>query len=262
MALIHCNFYSQELFCGTDLNVIVPSPDSGEVSANADLRYFHPGAKFKVLYLLHGAFGDYSDWARLTSIERYAQEKHLVVVMPSAGNSFYQNMLHGGHYLDYFTKELPAFVATLFPVSDKREDTFVAGLSMGGYGAYKLALENPERFSAAISLSGAIDIENIMQAPQNERIFSCDNLFGGFEKINGSRIDLFALIRHHQENGVELPRFFQSCGTEDFIYQSNLGAKAKLEALGVDLTYEEHPGVHNWDYWDANIQRALEWLNL
>ena len=94
MALIHCNFYSQELFCGTDLNVIVPSPDSGEVSANADLRYFHPGAKFKVLYLLHGAFGDYSDWARLTSIERYAQEKHLVVVMPSAGNSFYQNMLH------------------------------------------------------------------------------------------------------------------------------------------------------------------------
>ena len=119
MALIHCNFYSQELFCGTDLNVIVPSPDSGEVSANADLRYFHPGAKFKVLYLLHGAFGDYSDWARLTSIERYAQEKHLVVVMPSAGNSFYQNMLHGGHYLDYFTKELPAFVATLFPVSDK-----------------------------------------------------------------------------------------------------------------------------------------------
>ena len=105
------------------------------------------------MVFLHGAYGDYSDWARLTGIERYAQAHKIAVVMPSADNSFYQDMYRGGKYLTYFTRELPDYIARLFPVSTKREDTFVAGLSMGGYGAVRVAFEMPERFGAAASLS-------------------------------------------------------------------------------------------------------------
>lgn len=264
MAFFETHFFSPTLCFGTDINVFIPTPNSDELLNNKSSDYFHEGARYQVLYLLHGAFGDYTDWMRLTSIEKYAQNHKLAVIMPSASNSFYQNMKYGSDYLRYLTEELPQMCKSLFPISKKRENTFVAGLSMGGYGALKLALTKPEMYSCAVSLSGAIDAAaSIAQVEAGERNapFDYEAVFGGTH-IEGTDADLFTLIKKLQAEGKPLPRVFQSIGTEDFLYQANVNARKKLEALGVDVTYEEHPGIHDWDYWDTHIQRALDWLPL
>ena len=263
MAFFHMNFFSPTLLVGTDVNVFIPTPDSGELSTGQDIGYFHDGVKYPVLYLLHGAYGDYSDWARLTGIERYAQAHKIAVVMPSADNSFYQDMYRGGKYLTYFTRELPDYIARLFPVSTKREDTFVAGLSMGGYGAVRVAFEMPERFGAAASLSGAIDLLAALGDAEKEPHrppFYWDAIFADPGKVEGSGADLFALAQKRLAEGRKLPPIYQTVGTEDLIYPANLSAKKKLEELGLELTYAEHPGIHDWEFWDAHIRDVLDWL--
>ena len=263
MAFFHMNFFSPTLLVGTDVNVFIPTPDSGELSTGQDIGYFHDGVKYPVLYLLHGAYGDYSDWARLTGIERYAQAHKIAVVMPSADNSFYQDMYRGGKYLTYFTRELPDYIARLFPVSTKREDTFVAGFSMGGYGAVRVAFEMPERFGAAASLSGAIDLLAALGDAEKEPHrppFYWDAIFADPGKVEGSDADLFALAKKRLAEGKKLPPIYQTVGTEDLIYPANLSAKKKLEELGLELTYAEHPGIHDWEFWDAHIRDVLDWL--
>ncbi len=265
MAFFQVNFFSPALCFPTDINVFIPTPNSDEILNHKNSEYFHDGAKFQVLYLLHGAYGDATDWMRLTSIEKYAQNHKLAVVMPSASNSFYQDMFKGSKYLTYLTEELPAFVQSLFPISTKREDTFVAGLSMGGYGAVKLAFEKPEQYAACASLSGAIDLCAVRGGIRDGEIqgpFCWNALFADPNAIEGSDADLFALGKKRLAEGRALPKVYQTVGTEDFIYQANLSAKTKLEALGVDLTYTEYPGIHDWDFWDTHIQDVLNWLPL
>ena len=147
--LLHCSFKSPILRRNTDINVILPTPrEEGQVLTTG----------WPVLYLLHGMHGDYNSWVYNSNIIRYAEDHGVAVVMPSALNSFYQDMVHGERFFTYLTEELPQYIQTLFPVSKKREDTFIAGLSMGGYGAYLLALSRPDLYSAAASLSGALDM--------------------------------------------------------------------------------------------------------
>ncbi len=261
MALFDIKLFSTSLLTNTDIRVVVPTPD--EPFLPDETPYYRADKKYQVLYLLHGGFGDCTVWTRNTGIERYAQAHRLVVVSASVTNSFYLDMAHGSKFMTYMTKELPAFINAMFPVSTRREDTFIAGLSMGGYGAYRLALQNPERFSCAVSLSGALDVSGFAEntpagAPS---AFNIEDIFGT-GAIAGSDNDLFALIEKHQKNGQRLPKFYQCCGTEDFIYAMNVASRDRLNALGVDLTYEESPGIHNWDYWDPQIRRVLDWLPL
>ena len=275
MALIETHFFSTSLCFGTDLNVFIPTPNVDELMEKDGYQYYHQSAKFQVLYLLHGGYGDYTDWMRLTSIERYAQAHKLAVIMPSASNSFYQDMAYGSDYLSYIADELPRFCRKMFPISTRRENTFVGGLSMGGYGALRVALEKPEDFSCAFSISGALDVASSVKvvgtedrpAPVNpytgERKGPIDpvTVFGSGE-VEGSDADLYALTQKRRAEGRPLPRLFQSVGTEDFIYPGNVTAHKKLAELGLDVTYEEHPGAHTWEYWDTHVQRALNWLPL
>lgn len=258
MALINMNIYSQELECRTDVNVIIPT-EGLRVQGN-EKKVFYKGVQFPVLYLLHGAYGDYSDWVRFSNIERYADEHQLAVIMPSAENSYYQDMKYGQKYVTYLTEELPGIIETMFPISEKREDTFVAGLSMGGYGALHLAFRCPEKYSACASLSGAVDIVEVFKGIDQKEFyapFHFERLFGNDFELEGSKSDLFALYK--SQNTV-MPKVFQSCGTEDFLYGINQLAYKKFTEIGVDITYEEHPGIHDWNYWDLHIQRAIKWF--
>ena len=174
-------------------------------------------------------------------------------------------MFRGSRYLSYITEELPRFIEKMFPVSPERGDHFVAGLSMGGYGAVRAALEKPDQFCACASLSGAVDLEAIYRATSSDTMegpFKWDNLFEHPEEIPSSDADLFALIEKRRSEGAPLPRIYLTVGTEDFIYPANLSAKARLEAMGVDFTYAEYPGIHDWDFWDTHIQDALDWFQL
>ena len=142
-------------------------------------------------------------------------------------------------------------------MSDRREDTFAAGLSMGGYGAFKLGLRCSDRFAAVASLSGGLDAAEcckINDAP------IWGQIFGKAEDVPGSDNDLFAVAKRLKASGKELPKLYMWCGTEDFLYHQNTRMRDHLQKLGYDLTYEESPGDHMWSCWDEKIQSVLKWL--
>ena len=256
MILSQINLCSDVLATRCTVNVLLPQHKPTDPHDN-----FH--APFRVLYLLHGYSDDQTAWQRWTSIERYAEGLNLAVVMPAAQNSWYTDMAHGGKFFTFLTEELPTVLHELFPLSSARADTFVAGLSMGGYGAFKLALTQPDRYAAAASLSGAVDIAEVVKRkddPDNPAWFEqMQNIFGELDKVPGSPHDLFHLAMKVSQSGNK-PRLFQYCGTEDFLYQDNLRLRDFIRPLGFDYTYEETPGDHSWVYWDRIIQRVLDWL--
>jgi S-formylglutathione hydrolase FrmB len=256
MILTQINFFSDVLVTRCTVNVLLPQRKPGDPQ-----DAYHP--PFRVLYLLHGYSDDQTAWQRWSSVERYAESLNLAVVMPAAQNSFYTDMQHGGKYFTFLTEELPSVLHDLFPLSSERAETFVAGLSMGGYGAFKLALSRPDRYAASASLSGAVDIAEVVKRnddPENAAWQeTMHNIFGDLEKMEGSSHDLFALALKVSQSETK-PRLFQYCGTEDFLYKDNLRFRDFIRPLGFDYTYEETPGDHNWIYWDRIIQKVLAWL--
>jgi len=251
------NFCSDVLTTRCTVNVLLPQRKPADPQDNYQ-------APFRVLYLLHGYSDDQTAWQRWTSIERYAEGRNLAVLMPYAQNSFYTDMLHGGKFFTFLTEELPAVAHDLFPLSGERADTFVAGLSMGGYGAFKLALSRPDQYAAAASLSGAVDIcQLVTQHHSNDPAWleTMRAIFGDLNKVPGGPHDLFSLAKKVSQSGTK-PRLFQYCGTEDFLYQANLRLRDFIRPLGFDYTYEETPGDHTWGHWDRMIQKVLDWLDL
>ena len=257
MALMHVNFFSDTLGMAVEMDAIIPQA-AGEQSG---LKIAADGGPYKTLYLLHGMSDNHTIWQRRTSIERYVADLGFAVIMPSTQLGWYTDMHHGLNWWTYISDELPKICRKFFPLSDKREDTFAAGLSMGGYGAVKLGLRAGETFSNVASLSGALDVGAIFKTPEltdNHDQFWY-NVFGSAEDFANSDNDLLALAVKRKEIGM-MPRIYQWCGTEDFLYQQNLTFRDHVCKLGYDLTYEDGPGDHQWKYWDTIIQRVLEWL--
>ncbi len=241
MALIECKFFSDVLQLSTAMTVILPQAVRPQC---------------KTLWLLHGYSDDHSIWLRRTSIERYAALSGVAVVMPSAHLSYYTDMVCGGKYWTFISEELPALARAYFPLSDRPEDNVAAGLSMGGYGAFKLALRCPDRFAAAASLSGALDVA-VLNARHPE---AYKLIFGDPGEGVPADDDLFRLAEKAASRRVKLPRLYQCCGTEDFVYGENVRFRDWARRLGIDLTYEEGPGDHEWGYWDDRIQVVLKWF--
>lgn len=259
MIWLDWHFFSESLGVQTAAWVLLPQPARGEIGVSSAAAV----GPFPVLYLLHGLSDDHTIWMRRTAIERYADARGLAVVMPAVARSWYQNMTSGPRYWDFISQELPALTVTYFPVSRRPEDTFVAGLSMGGYGAFRLALTFPDRFAAAASLSGALDIESrFRRALETEDVMSRVELraiFGDVESLRGGGADLFELARRAAA-ASRRPRLYQYCGTRDFLYADNLRFREHLRGLPFELTYEEDDGDHQWRYWDCRIDRALQWF--
>lgn len=261
MAFIQMNFYSEALQFSTDVNVILPTPN--DLDDKNCAPYFVEGAKYQVLYLLHGTYADHHDWTRLSSIERYAQEHKLVVVCPSGENSFWQDMYSGPQYFTYITKELPKFIRTIFPVSGAREDTFIGGLSMGACGALNAAIRCPENYGAAICLSSAMIFGKIPVHPEKgTQPWPVKAILPPPYDGKGTGIDDEPILEALAESGKQIPRIYMAVGYDDFAYQAVQKTRATMDRLGVSYTYEEGPGVHNWVFWDEYIQHALKWLNL
>jgi S-formylglutathione hydrolase FrmB len=255
MALIHCDFQSKTLGMSSSMKAILPERSNLELAGVS----CPPDGCWPVLYLLHGLSDDHSAWTRRTSIERYASAYPLVVVMPNAHRSFYTDMAQGLKYWTFLSEELPDLVESYFHVSERREDTFAAGLSMGGYGAFKLALRMPHKFSAAASLSGALDAASFVKSPAGGTA-EMTRIFGSPEKIDGSDNDLFTFVRRLATPGKVRPKLFMCCGQSDFLYTDNQTMRRALEDNDFDFHYHEGPGDHNWAYWDAEIQNVLKWL--
>lgn len=256
MALIQCHFFSQVLGLSSTMTVILPHP----VGFTPESTPAATPNKFPTLYLLHGLSDDHSIWQRRTSIERYVDAFNLAVVMPSVDRSFYTDMATGQRYGTFISEELPFLARSFFPLSDARDENYVAGLSMGGYGAFKLALTYPDRFAAAASLSGALDIVRLARAQADEGGGEYRNIFGNLSRLVDGPNDLFHLATQISGTAAKTPRLYQWCGKDDFLYGDNLRFKDQAQALSLPLTYEEGPGGHDWACWDRQIQRVLEWL--
>jgi putative tributyrin esterase len=255
MALIQCDFFSDVLGLSTSMTVILPQQTTTQIGLAGAAR---PGGH-PVLYLLHGLSDDHTIWLRRTSIERYVAPLGLAVVMPQVHRSFYTDEHMGNRYWTFLSEELPAVVDSFFKVSSRREDTFVAGLSMGGYGAFKWALQRPDRFAAAASLSGALDIATLQS--WDERNALMQQVFGP-ESVQGTEHDLFTLLDRAVGSGRPLPGLFAACGTEDPLVGSTRAFAEAAAARGVDLRLELVPGSHDWELWDRLIQDVLAWLPL
>ena len=256
---LDCHFFSDSLGKNCAFYAIVPQRVQNQIgigSTGGKTRY-------PVLYLLHGLSDDHTIWLRRTSIERYAAEKQVIIIMPNGDRSFYCDMCHGGRYWTFLSEELPAIVNATLPASPDRADTFAAGLSMGGYGALKLALRRPDLFAAAGAMSAVTDIGDFLQRMKdagNEK--EALGFFGGWEVPEND--DLFRLATAMTARpAAERPRIFHACGTEDFLYTTNTAFRDHMQKLGVcDYTYVESPGSHTWAFWDHYIQEILNWLPL
>jgi putative tributyrin esterase len=254
MAHIRCDFFSEVLNLSTSMTVILPQQTKTQIGM--ENKQF--GTKHQTLYLLHGLSDDDTIWTRRTSIERYVAPLGLAVVMPQVQHSFYTDMKYGNKYWTFLTEELPFIARSFFPLSDAREDNFVAGLSMGGYGAFKWALNRPEQICAAASLSGATDMADLKARSGIEGVYS---LVFGDEDITGTEHDLFSLIEKNATN-EQKPLLYQCCGKEDFLYEDNIRFTQHCEKTGYPLTTSYSPGEHEWGYWDSQIQEILKWLPL
>ncbi|HEY5585968.1 MAG TPA: alpha/beta hydrolase family protein [Ruminiclostridium sp.] len=259
MALIHCDFYSETLGMSTSMCVILPENTERQIGMqNKSFNDKHP-----TLYLLHGMSDDHTIWLRRTSIERYVATLGLAVVMPCVSRGFYTDMVNGYKYWTFISEELPMVARSFFPLSEKREDNFAVGLSMGGYGAFKLALQCPDKFAAGASLSGCLDIVNVLESINQPEFFNqreYNHIFGSSEKVKDTENDLFYLLKKFAGYDGYKPKLYQCCGTEDFLYKDNKKFLEFARKLLVDLTYEEEPGSHEWAYWDYKIQKVLQWL--
>ena len=264
MPLLHCQAHSIALGVAISFDVILPHP---RPRPGATQHFDYASGAAPVLYLLHGLSDDHTIWQRRTSIERYVEPLNLAVVMPAVNRSFHTDMTHGARYWTFISEELPALVHHLFRLSDARDDTFVAGLSMGGYGAFKLALSHPERFAAAAALSGALDVVRVASDEANESRGSewaaeMQAIFGNPSALARSDRDLFHLAERLVASKGPQPMLYQACGTADFLYEDNLRFLKHARRIGLDIRYEEGAAGHEWAYWDEHIRKVIDWLPL
>ena len=279
MALLHVNFYSQLLRMQSSIDVILPETNQG-IGVNGAPPW-DGKSLLPVLYLLHGTTDDQTSWQRRTSIERYAAGRPLAVVMPNGHLSAYCNQKYGHRYLDFITQELPELCQKMFRISPERKDNFIAGLSMGGYGALKAGFNFPEKYAYVAGLSSGVD--RLVHLPEEWRDFKdpkefeplrqtdfrlWDQLvhfmmnFGSpAEYLESEENKLFLLARLQAQRGADLPQLYLACGTEDpLAWEPNQRFRALLDELKIPYVWEDAPGVHEWRLWDLFIQSVLDRL--
>lgn len=271
MGFIHMNFLSKELGMPTDINVIIPTYTRADSTVGTERNPYVPGAKFQVLWLLHGGGGDYMDYLKYTNIQLYAEENRVAVVTVSGYNSMYENKPGGAHYLDFVTKELPEMCRAIFPFSDKREDNFIGGFSMGSGGAFKIAMLYPENYGTALIISGG---SQPLGDPAKAVAFDSEayvKRLGGFRlpqpdtrDKRGTEDDAFYNAQRNIDEGRPLPEFYFACGLDDFFLESARNCVKLTEEMGYKCHYTETPGyAHEWRFWDRTLDTALsQWLPL
>ena len=265
MALMQFNFESECLQGNTNVSIIMPDRPR-TITPEA---YYRSGKKYKVLWLLHGTFGDSSDWVRKSNIELYACERDLVVVMPSALNTNYANWPDfsiGYNMYDFLTQELMPLIYGWLPVSDKREDNYIAGLSMGGRGACVYAFNHPEKFAGAAVLSAAP--RDIRWCKKNEpgmykRLHSAAVALYGSDKGYAESFENTWRLANEKANDPDLPMLYFASGTEDSLYPAFVHFRKHAQKIGLKATFEEIPGyAHEWRFWDLSIQKALDFFGI
>ncbi|MBL1227650.1 esterase family protein [Enterococcus sp. BWB1-3] len=260
MAFLQVNMYSTVLGMEVIMNVLLPQKTVKLIGRSS------PGntTDVPVLYLLHGMGGNHSVWERRSNIERYASDLGIAVIMPSTDLGWYTDTQYDMRYWTFLSQELPKICHELFPqLSKKREKTFAAGLSMGGYGALKLGLLQSDQFAAVASLSGPLNI-----AARVEDLLAIrgktywEGVFGPLENFKNSEHDLVFLLQKAIRENQALPKIFLACGEQDPLLHASQDVSAILDEATISHFFETAAGEHDWIFWDQWIQKFLLWLPL
>lgn len=259
MAIFTMNLLSNALMKETQVTVILPCFNEYE-------EYNQPDEKFQTLWLLHGGGESFTQYTTRTNIYRLANNNKVAVVLPDTGTNHYNNIPGGPSYYDYISEELPALLRKHLPLSDKREDNFIFGHSMGGYGAFKCAMDHPENYGAVGLLStgpqSALQLRSLgigLETPGFDRY---TRIFGGTDKIPESINDPWWMLAKAVQEKKNLPLIFDGCGTDDRIYAAYRAFLDYADSLGVKIDRWEAPGWHSWDFWNQGLEKFFEWLPL
>lgn len=249
MAVMTMDFRSSELKMSTLVTMVFPSPGLiGDI----------PLSRRKVLYLLHGLSDDASSYLRYSRVELYSEENGVVIIMPSVGRSMYCDGINGQNYFSYITTELPAYLKLVFGLSGKQEDTYVAGLSMGGLGAMKAALTYPERYAAVGSFSGLLDlrpyVEHLTDGLKDEFPF----LLKVMDDPDRSPLNPVSLLDANRHRELKM---YVACGLQDDLLPLNQIFKKRADEMKLDVKYVFEDGAHEWDFWDRQLKSFLAWTS-
>lgn len=270
MAKFVCNFISYTLKRTVDITVVIPTPTIPQATRRfkSENPCMHtPPEKYPVVYLLHGMGNNHATWTGYTNVEMYAEERQIAIVNISAENKAYITNEQDDFYA-FVSEELPDFVCGMFPISSKPEDSYIAGLSMGGFGTLVHALSHPERFAAFGTFSAGI-----VRRSLNMRQFDPDKLQeehlrekGTLPKLiaktgEDARFDPVALAEAVAAQGKSFPKVYMACGGKDFVFDNNVQFRDFLQALGADVTWDELAEYgHEWRFWDIEVEKFLDWI--
>lgn len=265
MSRVEFSYHSPALGYRTTLTAVIPSIDWNEMMRGADAGDFY-GRRYPVLWLLHGSSGDNDCWMRFTRIESWAEQCKIAVIMPDCRLSAFCDMDQGPAYYTFVTKELPRVCGPIFPILEGRQNTFIGGLSMGGYGAMKIGLRNPDRYSLILNLSGGVDrVAHVERTIRESKRTGLHNLnamratFGDLSRIKGSENDVFALAEKLAMSGRPKPKVFTSIGTKDPHWNENIRLRDLLIKNDYEVYWEQGPYIHDWENWNHYIELALQW---
>ena len=271
MATVTFSIYSHSLHRSTDVTAIIPAEKPAFPGTP-----FDPDQPFRTIYLLHGYSGSHADWLHGSKISQLAQMHRIAVICPAGENSFYvDEPSRDANYATFICDELVDFTRRVFPLSREREDTFIGGLSMGGYGALRNGFKYNETFGGIVALSSALITDGIAMMPDEPAPSPAPgggggmgmspsyfiHCFGKPSQILGSDVDPKALAARLMEGSGPRPRLYMACGAEDFLIEPNRSLHQHLESVGYPHKYTEGPGTHSWEYWDLHIAEALKWLD-
>ena len=264
MATGKMRYYSLAQAGQTNFRYVLPCDVPPEmVQGN---RHFERPAKN--LYLLHGFSGNEDDWEYNGVAEDIAVEYNLNVFMISAGNSFYLDReATGCQFATFAGEEIVAFTRKLFGLSDRREDTLIGGLSMGGFGALHTGLAYPDTFGGILALSSAYIIHSIAgMKPEDVKEGALGNyayyreVFGDLDRLEASDANPEVLYERLTKEKRNIPPIYMAVGTEDMLYANNQELRGFLEQHQADMKYEEGPGIHDWRFWNHYVKNGVEWL--
>ncbi|HPB18127.1 MAG TPA: alpha/beta hydrolase family protein [Clostridia bacterium] len=246
MAVISLDFYSKELKMSTTVTVVLPdSVRIGDIAVS----------QRKCLYLLHGLSDDSSSCLRLSKVELYAQKTGIVIIMPSAGRSMYCDNIYGQNYFSYIAHELPEYLKLVFGINGEKENTFIAGISMGGLGASRIALTYPERFSAVGLFSGLLDIRMILPVMSDEQKNDFAFMLSEVKDIDTSPLNPVNLLDAKKHANL---KFYIYCGRQDDLFPLTVSFMERAKMLGLNIAPCIEDGIHDWYFWDRHLKTFIE----
>ncbi|MBQ7928613.1 MAG: acetyl esterase [Methanobrevibacter sp.] len=257
MVLFRGDIKCKSLQRRTSISVILPADNIHFLNGTEEIV----PQPYRTLYLLHGLYGSDDIFLANTSIQKFAEDNGIAIVIPCGENSFYvDNPKAHAYYGEYIGQELLDITRNIFPLSDKREDTFIAGFSMGGYGAIRNGLKYSHNFSKIGMISAALITDEIVNYLSDDNVLRSrdfyESIFGNLDELKGSDMDPKALI----DDCKNIPDIFMACGVDDFLYRKNVDFHDYLKSKNIEAEFIETPGEHTWEFCDEHIKEFIKTL--